>query len=41
MAPSFAPLPLEVNRLRACLVLELACFALLPLPSVFLVAQGP
>ena len=41
MAPSFAPLLVEVNRLRACLVLELACFALLPLPSVFLAAQGP
>jgi putative membrane protein len=38
--PSFAPLPREVARLRACLVLELTCFALLPLPSVFLAARG-
>lgn len=35
-APSFAPLPREAASLRSCLVLELACFALLPLPSVFM-----
>ncbi len=35
-APSFAPLPREAAALRACLVLELTCFGLLPLPSVFL-----
>ncbi len=38
-APSFAPLPREASSLRACLVLELACFALLPLPSVFMAAS--
>lgn len=39
-APSFAPLPREAATLRACLVLELACFALLPLPSVFMAAAA-
>jgi uncharacterized membrane protein len=39
-APSFAPLPREAGWLRACLTLQLACFALLPLPAVFLASPG-
>jgi putative membrane protein len=38
-APTFAPLPREVAALRACLMLELTCFALLPLPAVFIAAR--
>lgn len=37
--PSFAPLGREVERVRACLAVELALFALLPLFSVLL-ARG-
>lgn len=40
VAPSFAPLPREAASLRACLMLELTCFGLLPLPSVFLDAPA-